>query len=58
MKLDSAINRRRHNAATNMRKQFDIESVRTILGHATGFTTEIYAELDHEKAQKVIARIG
>ncbi len=51
-------NRLRHNAATNMRKQFDIESVRTILGHATGFTTEIYAELDHEKARRVIARIG
>ncbi|MEO2017860.1 MAG: site-specific integrase [Fuerstiella sp.] len=51
-------NRLRHNAATNMRKQFDIESVRTILGHATGFTTEIYAELDHEKARSVIARIG
>jgi site-specific recombinase XerD len=41
-----------------MRKQFDIEAVRTILGHATGSTTEFYAEFDHEKARSVIARIG
>ncbi|MEQ9410936.1 MAG: site-specific integrase [Fuerstiella sp.] len=51
-------NRLRHNAATRLRKQFDIETVRTILGHATGFTTEIYAELDHEKARSIIAAIG
>lgn len=51
-------NRLRHNAATNLRQQFDIETVRTILGHASGFTTEIYAELDHDKAKRVIAAIG
>lgn len=51
-------NRLRHNAATNLRQQFDIETVRTILGHASGFTTEIYAELDHDKARGVIAAIG
>lgn len=51
-------NRLRHNAATTLRKQYDIETVRTILGHATGFTTEIYAELDHEKARRVIGKVG
>jgi integrase len=51
-------NRLRHNAATELRKQYDIETVRTILGHATGFTTEIYAELDMAKARAVIGRVG
>jgi integrase len=51
-------NRLRHNSATNLRQQFDIETVRTILGHASGFTTEIYAELDQDKARSVIAAIG
>ncbi len=53
-----APNRLRHNAATELRKDFDIETVRTILGHATGFTTEIYAELDMAKARAVIGRVG
>lgn len=51
-------NRLRHNAATRLRKEYDIETVRTILGHATGFTTEIYAELDHDKARQVAAIAG
>jgi integrase len=51
-------NRLRHNSATMLRKRYDIETVRTILGHATGFTTEIYAELDHDKARSVIASVG
>lgn len=51
-------NRLRHNAATRLRKKYDIETVRTILGHATGFTTEIYAELDHEKARRVVGVVG
>lgn len=51
-------NRLRHNAATELRKKYDIETVRTILGHATGFTTEVYAELDFAKARSVIGRVG
>jgi len=51
-------NQLRHNAATELRKKYDIETVRTILGHATGFTTEVYAELDFEKARSVIGRVG
>ncbi len=53
-----APNRLRHNAATELRKQFPIEAVRTVLGHSTAFTTEIYAELDFESARSVIARAG
>ena len=51
-------NQLRHNAATLLRKRFDIETVRTILGHASGFTTEVYAELDMEKAKAVIKEVG
>lgn len=51
-------NQLRHNAATELRKKYDIETVRTILGHATGFTTEVYAELDFAKAKTVVAKIG
>jgi integrase len=53
-----APNRLRHNAATELRKQFPIEAVRTVLGHSTAFTTEIYAELDFETARKVIEKAG
>ena len=51
-------NQLRHNAATELRKKYDIETVRTILGHATGFTTEVYAELDFAKAKTVAGKIG
>lgn len=48
----------RHNAATRLRKDFGVELARIILGHATAFTTEIYAEADKQQALKVIAEIG
>jgi len=48
----------RHNAATNLRKEFGVELARIILGHATAFTTEIYAEADRQQAIEVIAKIG
>ena len=51
-------NQLRHNAATELRKKYDIETVRTILGHATGFTTEVYAELDFAKAKSVVGKVG
>lgn len=51
-------NQLRHNAATQLRKRFDIDTVRTILGHSSGFTTEVYAELDMEKARSVIGKVG
>lgn len=51
-------NQLRHNAATELRKKYDIETVRTILGHATGFTTEVYAELDFAKAKTVVGKVG
>ena len=51
-------NRLRHNAGTNLRKEFGVELARIILGHKTAFTTEIYAEADKEQAVAVMARIG
>jgi integrase len=51
-------NQLRHNAATELRRQFGIEVARIILGHSTAFTTEIYAEKDRQAAQEVIAKIG
>jgi integrase len=50
--------RLRHNAATSLRKEFGVELARIILGHATAFTTEIYAEADRQQAMEVVAKIG
>ncbi|MCC7419381.1 MAG: site-specific integrase [Planctomycetaceae bacterium] len=51
-------NQLRHNAATFLRREFGIEAARTILGHASAVTTEIYAEIDHDKARAIIGRVG
>jgi integrase len=48
----------RHNAATRLRKEFGVELARIVLGHATAFTTEIYAEADRAQAMEVIGKIG
>ncbi|MBI1901755.1 MAG: site-specific integrase [Planctomycetia bacterium] len=48
----------RHNAATSLRREFGIEVARIILGHATAFTTEIYAEADREAARAAIGKVG
>ena len=41
-----------------MRKEFGVELARIILGHATAFTTEIYAETDRQQAMEAIGKIG
>ena len=48
----------RHNAATNLRKEFGVEAARLILGHKSVTVTEIYAELDRQKASDIIAQVG
>jgi len=48
----------RHNAATNLRKEYGIELARIVLGHSNAFTTEIYAEADKLQAMEVMAKIG
>ncbi|MHB9048652.1 MAG: tyrosine-type recombinase/integrase, partial [Pirellulales bacterium] len=53
-----APNQLRHNAATRIRAEFGIEAARIILGHSSAVTSEIYAEVDREKAQQIVGKIG
>jgi integrase len=48
----------RHNAGTQLRKEFGVEVARIILGHSTAFTTEIYAEADREEAKRAMVKVG
>ena len=48
----------RHNAATWLRKEFGLDVARIILGHRSPAITEIYAELDREKAISAMQKSG
>ena len=48
----------RHNAATFLRKEFGLETARIILGHRSSAITEVYAEMDQQKALEAIVRVG
>jgi integrase len=48
----------RHTAATLLRKDFGLDTARCVLGHRSAAVTEVYAELDHDKAIQVIAKVG
>ncbi len=48
----------RHNAATNLRREFGIESARCVLGHTSAAMTSQYAEFDMAKARDVIGKVG
>ncbi len=48
----------RHNAATNLRREYGIEVARIILGHRSAAITEVYAEVDHAKAVEVMRIVG
>lgn len=51
-------NQLRHTAATRVRKKYNVEVARSILGHSNLSTTEIYAEEDRSKAIKAMLEIG
>jgi integrase len=51
-------NQLRHNAATYLRKEFGIEAARVVLGHSSAAVTEIYAEMDFDKAKSIMSRVG
>jgi len=51
-------NQLRHSAATYLRKEFGIEAARVILGHSSAAITEVYAEIDRQKAADIMARVG
>jgi len=48
----------RHNAATELRKEFGIEAARIILGHRSAAITELYAEKDERQAIEAIMKVG
>jgi integrase len=48
----------RHNAATFLRKEFGLETARIILGHRSAAITEVYAELDQQKAMDAVVKVG
>jgi integrase len=48
----------RHNSGTWIRREADIDTARTVLGHSTLDVTEIYAEKDYATARSIMARIG
>ncbi|MHC4406936.1 MAG: tyrosine-type recombinase/integrase [Planctomycetota bacterium] len=51
-------NQLRHTAATRIRAAYGIEAARIILGHSSAVTSEIYAEIDREKAREIMGEIG
>ena len=51
-------NQLRHLAATNIRREFGIETARAVLGHSTVSMTEVYAEMDATKARDAMAKSG
>jgi integrase len=48
----------RHNSGTWIRREADIDTARTVLGHSTLDVTEIYAEKDFDAARRIMAKIG
>ena len=50
--------RLRHNAATQLRKEFGLDAARVVLGHTGVDKTAIYAEIDQEKAAKAMWKLG
>ena len=50
--------RLRHTAGTYVRKEFGLEAAQLILGHARADVTQIYAEVDHNKAIAIAAKVG
>jgi integrase len=48
----------RHNAATAIRREFGLDMARAVLGHHSPQITEMYAELDINRAAEVMAKVG
>ena len=51
-------NQLRHSMGTLIRRDFGLDAAQAILGHSNAKVTEIYAELDLEKAKEIIRKIG
>ena len=50
--------RLRHNAATDIRKEFGLEGSQIILGHRHAAVTEIYAETNAKRALEIALQVG
>lgn len=48
----------RHNAATNIRRDFGIDAARAVLGHHSEAVTLRYAEQDRAKVTKIMEQVG
>jgi integrase len=48
----------RHTAATLIRRECGLDGARAVLGHRSPQITEVYAEIDVNKAAEVMARLG
>jgi len=48
----------RHNAATRARREFGLEAAQVMLGHASADVTQLYAEINEQRALEIAARIG
>jgi integrase len=53
-----APNQLRHSLATRVRREFDLDAAKTLLGHSQIGTTQLYAEKDRRRAIEVIRQIG
>ena len=52
-----SVNQLRHRAASDIRKEHGLEAAQIMCGHKRASTTEIYAEVDVEKAVKVARKM-
>src|SRR5262249_21922018 len=48
----------RHAVGTLVRREFDLDTSKAVLGHSSPVVTEVYAELDQAKARAVMETIG
>jgi integrase len=48
----------RHTKATEIRREAGLDAARAVLGHRTPAVTEVYAEIDVNKAAEVMERLG
>jgi integrase len=48
----------RHSAATEIRREAGLDAARAVLGHHSPSMTDVYAEVDANKAAEIMARIG
>jgi integrase len=51
-------NQIRHTRGTEIRNQFGLEGAQAALGHSTAKTTQIYAQLDLERAVSIARQVG